>query len=100
MKYRVIFTPEFEADIEAKIAWLREQHAGEHVIQNWFNGLYKAMWATETMPRLYMVDEWYTAEVGRKSHKVTYHDHLAVYQVDDDRKLIQFVAFHGGPTRK
>ena len=100
MKYRIIFTPEFEADIEAKIAWLEEQHAGAHVIQNWFNGLYKAMWITEAMPRLYMVDEWYSSRVGVKSHKVIYQDHLAVYQVDDEKKLIKFVAFHSGSIRK
>ena len=99
MKYQIVFTPEFEADIEAKVAWLEEQHAAQHTINNWFAKLYQRMWGVEDMPRLYPVDEKYTEEVGRESHKIIFREHLAIYQVDDKNKRIEFVAFHHGSTR-
>lgn len=100
MKYRIIFSPWFEADIDAKVIWLREQGTPEDTINNWFAKLYRRVWATETMPRLFPVDRQYTAEVGRESHKIIFPDHMAIYQVNDDAHLIEFVAFHHGTTRK
>lgn len=99
MKYQIIFTPEFESDIEAKIVWLKDQRVSHSTIENWFGKLYERLWGVQDMPRLYPVDAQYTADVGRKSHKIIFRGHLAIYQIDDEHRRIEFVAFHHGAKR-
>ncbi|MEM9347831.1 MAG: type II toxin-antitoxin system RelE/ParE family toxin [Planctomycetota bacterium] len=99
MKYQIVFTSEFEADIEAKIIWLQDQHVSQNTIDDWFGRLYERLWGVAEMPRLYPVDEQYTADVGRVSRKLIFREHLAVYQVDEEQRRIEFVAFHHAAAR-
>ncbi|XAL98933.1 type II toxin-antitoxin system RelE/ParE family toxin [Phycisphaeraceae bacterium D3-23] len=99
MTYRLIFAPSFEEDVQEKIDWLRGQGAAERVIEAWFVKLYRQLESLTDLPRSYPVDATYTAEVGRESRKISFKDHLVLYQVDETLREVSVIAFVHGATR-
>lgn len=101
MTYRLIFAPSFLADIDRQLAYLRdEQLVSVETIDAWFGRLYAQLDGIEAWPRLYPVDEAYSAAVGRESHKINFGDHLVFYQVDDAGREVNVVALVHGATRQ
>lgn len=100
MTYRLTFAPSFEADVQEKIDWLRDQGAAERVIEAWFVKLYRHLDSITVWPRCYPVDEAFSEALGKESRKISYKDHLVIYQVDEPEREVVVVAFVHGATRR
>ena len=100
MSYRLIFAPSFEGHIQDKIDWLRDQNVSEPTIEAWLVKLYRQIQGIEVWPRLYPIDEAYSAEVGLESRKINFQKYLVFYQVDDEQREVRVVGFIDGGTRE
>jgi len=100
MKYRVVYTDSFLADIESHIDYLLSEGASPRIVSQWYDRLFIQFDSLDAWPRMYPVDEAYTDMVGRLTRKINFHDYLVMYQVNDDDERIEVVAFfHGGRDR-
>ena len=100
MTYRLTFAPSFEDDVQEKIDWLRGQGVAERVIEAWFVKLYRQLESIAVWPRSYPIDEAYSDSLGRESRKISFKDHVVIYQVDEAEREVVVVAFVHGATRR
>lgn len=49
---------------------------------------------------MYPVDEAYTEQFGRVTRKISFHDYLVMYQVNDERQRIEVIAFFHGSRKR
>lgn len=100
MTYRVYFTETFVADVENHVRYLLGEHVSRDVVEAWYDRLFKQIDALREWPRLYPVDEYYSGDVGRPTHKLNFGNYLVFYQLDDDRRQVNVVAFIHGARRR
>ncbi|MBI1337729.1 MAG: hypothetical protein GC164_12310 [Phycisphaera sp.] len=98
MSYHIIFAPSFERAIDRQIDYWLTQRVAPETVDRWFGRLHERITATADYPRLYPVDEHYTARIGRETLKINFGDYLAFNQVNDNEKAIVFIAFFCGRT--
>lgn len=99
MTYRVTYTDSFLRDIADHVDYLRSERVSDHIIRQWYDRLFKQIDTLDVWPRMYPIDEAYTAQVGRTTHKINFRQYLVIYQVDDDHRRVELVAFLHGATR-
>jgi len=73
--------------------------APTHVITAWYDRLFARIDDLGVWPRMYAVDEVYSAEVGRVMRKMNYQRYLVFYEVNDAAKIVKVDAFFHGARR-
>lgn len=69
------------------------------MIEAWFVKLYRQLESITAWPKCYPVDEVYSEALGRESRKISYRDHVVIYQVDESEREVVVVAFVHGASR-
>jgi len=100
MSYQIIFGPAFRDDLDDHLTYLRTECVGQGVINTWYNGLFERIDSLEMWPNRFAVDEAYSQAVGRETRKLTYKKYVVMYQVDDENRRVELVAFMHGAKRK
>lgn len=99
MRYHVIYGPGLRDDLRDHVVYLRRQRVSQAVIDRWFNGLFESLDSLAEWPRRYPVAEQETAETGRETRKMNFKDYLVLYQIDEERKQVNLVAYDHGAGR-
>ena len=100
MSYRVVYTEPFLNAIDAHVDYLLGEGASPERIAGWYDKLFEHFDMLDVWPRMYPVDEPYSAEAGRTCHKVNYADYLVFYEVKDEERAVKLLAFFHGAMRK
>jgi plasmid stabilization system protein ParE len=96
MSYRVVYTDAFLADVRDHLAHLRRERVAERVIEDWYTKLFDRLDDLAVWPLSCVVSEPYTRDAGRTTHKLNVGDYLVFYQVDDEHRRVERVAFFHG----
>jgi len=99
MSYRVIYTDQFIDDIKRHVAYLREEHVGDHVVTRWYERLFDRIDALDTWPLGHPIDESYSRELGHEVRKVNFGDYLVFYEVKAEQEVVRVIAFYHGAIR-
>ncbi|MHC4994389.1 MAG: type II toxin-antitoxin system RelE/ParE family toxin [Planctomycetota bacterium] len=100
MNYRVIYTDSFLEDVGAHIDYMLGEHVSPQDIARWYDRLLKQFDLLDIWPRMFPIDEAFSEEMRQPTHKVNFGDYLAMYQVDDEHRRVELVAFYHGASRK
>lgn len=101
MDYRVLYSPHVLANIREHVRYLiKEQKVSPATIQRWYAPLFERIESLHKMPRLYAVDETATKRHGYEVHKLTYKKYVVYYTVNDDKQVVELIAFMHGAKRK
>jgi len=100
MSYRVIYAPSFIDDVRAHIAYLREQHVSDEMIEHWHTRLFERIDSLNEWPRSCPVDPIQTQTTGVETRKQNIGDYLVFYHVDDAEKHVNVTAFVHGARRR
>lgn len=101
MDYRVLYSPHVLAKIREHVRYLiEEQKVSPATVQRWYVPLFDRIEGLYEMPRLYSVDEAATKRHGCEVHKLTYKKYVVLYTVDDDKRLVELIAFMHGALRR
>ncbi len=100
MTYRVIYAPSFQKDIDQHIRYLIGQHVSIDRINRWYGELFERIDTLHQWPLRYPIDPIQTQAIGREIHKLNVGNYLVFYDVDQERKQVNVVAFiHGARYR-
>lgn len=100
MTYRVLYTDTFIQDLNRQIEYLRGEEVASPTIERWFSRLYELVDSLDEWPYHYPVDPIQTEATGRETRKVNLGDYLVFYQVDDENRQVNVVAFVHGARRR
>lgn len=100
MTYRVVYTQRVVTEIKRQVDYLREQHAGEAVIENWFSGLFDRIESLYDMPRLYGIDHAASQHHGHTIRKLTYKNYIVRYRIDESTNSVYVLAFQHGSRQR
>ena len=62
--------------------------------------LYERVLSLDDIPKRYPVDRVFTEAAGVVTRKMNFGNYLVFYQVDDDRRQVNVLAFRHGATRR
>ncbi|MEM7230015.1 MAG: hypothetical protein AAF432_14495 [Planctomycetota bacterium] len=99
MTYRVIFAPSCLHNIDARLAYWREQQVADNAVQRWFDHLWSALERLETLPYAFPIDRFATRASALPIRKVTLGDDLVFYQIREAQREVWIVALVHGATR-
>ena len=100
MNYRVIYASSFRDDLGQQVEYLLSQGVSVATINHWFAELYEVSDSLEDLPRRFPVDPVQTGELGQETRKAVVGDYLVFYQVNEDHKQVDVVAFRHGAKHR
>lgn len=100
MTYRVIYAPSFREDIRKQVAYMVDETVAVETIESWFGKLYDLVDKLDQFPKRHPVDPIQSDATGCETRKMVFGDYLVFYQVDEDQKRVDLVAFVHGATRR
>jgi len=65
----------------------------------WTERLWDAIGDLELLPRRHPADEWQTAVAGRETRKLIHGPYIVFFQIDEEHRVVNVVAFEHGSTR-
>jgi len=97
--FRVVYTDQFLENISDHIAYLRSEGVADRTIEQWYERLFKRLSDLEAWPRMFPIEERYSAQVGRTMRKANFGDYLVFYEVKEEAREVRITAFYHGATR-
>ncbi|MEX2219355.1 MAG: type II toxin-antitoxin system RelE/ParE family toxin [Phycisphaerales bacterium] len=99
MSFRVIITREVEDTIDAHVVYLKEQSTPKDRLGRWLSGLFDLIDSLYEWPRRFAVAEAVSAAKGYEVRRANYGDYAIFFRVDDERQLVEVIAFRHGRQR-
>ncbi|MEX0777339.1 MAG: type II toxin-antitoxin system RelE/ParE family toxin [Phycisphaeraceae bacterium] len=100
MTYRVVYTDAFIADVDSHVAYLLGEKVPAATIEQWFDKLFDLVDSLNEWPLRFPVEDLQTQATGQETRKLNVGDYLVFYQIDDDHRQINVVAFMHGARRR
>ncbi len=97
--YKVIYAQEALEGINAQIDHYVSESVPGNTIDAWFQGLIDQVAGLYSMPRRFPVAQSVTKVKGYEMRRMNYGVYAAYYRVDDDRKVVEIIAFRHGRQR-
>lgn len=99
MSYRVFYTDRVKSNFDEHVRYLTAEHVPRRVIERWYAPLLDAIDQLGEMPRLYMVDEFYSQRSGFEVRKLGYKNYTVRYRVDEQARVVYVLSFMHGARR-
>jgi len=96
MTYRVEIPPEVHAQIDAQVAYLRDEHVAEFTMADWLLGVYDGITGLREHPARFPIDEIRTQIRGYEIRRLNYGEFAVFYRIDDDRRVVQILTIRHG----
>ena len=96
MSYRVLYTDQFHAALEAQLEYFATERAPETRVAGWLNELLDVMDSLDISPKRFPVATLESAIAGLELRKAVFGNYLTFYHVDDVKREVQLLGFRHG----
>lgn len=94
--YKIIYAQEALDGINNQVAHYVNESVPVDTINAWFQGLIDQVAGLYSMPRRFPVAQSVTKVKGYEMRRMNYGVYAIYYRVDDDRKIVEIIAFRHG----
>lgn len=99
MSYRVIISREVEDAIDAQVGYFQDQSAPEDRLNRWMSGLFDLIDSLYEWPQQFPVAEAVITAQGYEVRRTNYGEYAIFFRIDDERRLVEVIAFRHGHQR-
>ncbi|MEM9416347.1 MAG: type II toxin-antitoxin system RelE/ParE family toxin [Planctomycetota bacterium] len=99
MKYRVELADSFTDDLDRHLAYLVQENVSPVTIGRWLGRLHELVMGLDELPKRHPVDPHFTQRTGIATRKVNLGNYLIFYQVDENHRRVDVIAFTHGASR-